>query len=143
MTNRFAGTCADCGNRVHAGDGVAFKDAGKWLVAHIECPDDLYQRMCAEAYEAHRLAESERPVREAWRNRVAISTDQSAWYDTTLYQMLLPAGESASHVRHILAGGDGLTMASYGKFGGYSTIGRVTDNGDGTLNVESVYHIGD
>ena len=36
-------------------------------------------------------------------------------------------------------------MASYGSFGGYSTIGRVKADPEvpGAVLVESVYHIGD
>jgi len=30
-----------------------------------------------------------------------------------------------------------------GKFGGYSSVGNVMDNGDGTVTIQSVYHIGD
>lgn len=39
-TNRFAGTCSDCGVRVEAGQGFVRQVDGRWLTGHIDgCPD--------------------------------------------------------------------------------------------------------
>lgn len=37
----------------------------------------------------------------------------------------------------------GESNARLGKFGGWCSVGSVKDNGDGTVEVEIVYHIGD
>jgi len=34
MQNRYSGICVECGDRVEAGMGIAFKDGGRWKVAH-------------------------------------------------------------------------------------------------------------
>src|SRR4051812_20126422 len=34
IVNRYPGVCVDCGGRVPAEQGVAFKDNGKWKVRH-------------------------------------------------------------------------------------------------------------
>lgn len=37
MTNKFAGQCTTCGNRVEAGTGTCTKVAGRWAVKHNDC----------------------------------------------------------------------------------------------------------
>ena len=39
-SNRFAGTCPNCGNRVGPGEGIAVHDGGKWHTLHRgQCPE--------------------------------------------------------------------------------------------------------
>lgn len=107
-----------------------------------EIADDIEN---AAAYQSHVDA----AIREAWAgdNRVRVGeTERSAFYDTTRYLIRIdPALDvDESRVRKALAAGDGRKMASYGTFGGYATIGRVTFDGEpGAFIVESVYHVGD
>lgn len=141
MTNRYPAPCAACGTKVFPGDGNTTKVADKWSTVHFECPDVTADIDNADAYARHL---TDGPVLASWRDRVAVGDmDRGAYYDTTTYRVALPPGVSANAYRTVIARGDGRSMYAYGSFGGYSTIGNVTDNGDGTANVQSVYHIGD
>lgn len=82
-------------------------------------------------------------VRAAYASRVKVGEmERGAYYDTTRWSMKA-SGVTAKQVRDVLAHRDGQSMASYGSFGGYSTIGNVTPVGTDEFIVESVYHIGD
>lgn len=37
MRNRYAGKCAECGKRVEAGAGEAYRSGGGWRVCHDRC----------------------------------------------------------------------------------------------------------
>ena len=82
-------------------------------------------------------------VRAAYAAREKVGEmDRGAYYDTTTYAIRTAIDPRV--VRDVLSSGDGKSMASYGSFGGYSTIGRVEAGPEsGTVLVESVYHIGD
>jgi hypothetical protein len=81
-------------------------------------------------------------VRAAYAQRTPVATERGAYYDITKYRITTPFPPVL--VRSILAAGDGQSMASYGSFGGYSTIGSVSaDAYPNAVIVESVYHIGD
>jgi len=101
---------------------------------------DQYDEFTAGAYDAF-IAEI---VRAAYAKRVQVGeVDRGAYYDITTYT-LVASGVTVEQVRKVLSAGDGQAMASFGIFGGYSTIGRVQQMVDsGTFVVESVYHIGD
>lgn len=149
MTNRYAGTCILCGDRVLPERGRVSKDTyGKWVTTHNECPRDVAERQAAEAYEYRDEDNADAYVAWAidlaWRERRQVgTTEQSAWYDHTTYEIDLIPGVTAEQVRSRLARDDGKNAYAYGKFGGYSTISSVRDQGDGTALVVSAYHIGD
>jgi hypothetical protein len=147
MLNRFPAQCASCGLKVLPGEGNATKPGAKWVTTHVECPRDRAELQAAEAYEYrdedNADAFTRHAIGTAWTESVEVRVEGSAFYDTTVYRVVLPDGVSASHLRSVLAKGDGQKMASYGSFGGYSTIGNAVDQGDGTALVESVYHVGD
>lgn len=142
MTNRYPGTCAACGVRVPAGNGTAFKlPTGKWGTRHDECPDITREIAAADAWLDHM---TNGPIRAAWAARVPVAdVERGSFYDVTTFVVVAPAGVTASQFRSVISRGDGQSMYSFGTFGGYSTIGSVVDNGNGTFNVQSVYHIGD
>jgi hypothetical protein len=151
MTNRYGARCADCALWVNPGEGKTKKGGStRWNTTHIECPGDRKDRENAEAYEYRDEDNADAYVSatilDSWRERnasIEVAVDRGAYYDTTTYRVRLPKGITASQYRSVIAKGDGQSMASYGSFGGYSTIGNVTDQGDGTALVTSVYHIGD
>jgi hypothetical protein len=160
MTNKYPGQCDLCGGRVYAGDGEAVRNSGgKWIVLHDECARGVARQahmaamleqypVDADEADADAYADYVRSaVKAAYATRTQVGeTDRGAWYDTTTYQFSVdPAfGLTANRVRDVLAAGDGQSMYSYGKFGGYSTIGTVhPTETPGTFTVESVYHIGD
>jgi hypothetical protein len=102
-----------------------------------EIADDIDN---AAAYVVHRAD----AIRAAWRSSaVRGDTVRSSYYDTTTYTFTVPFDADATVVRDALAHRDGDNMYAYGSFGGYSTIGHVTEIAPRTFAVESVYHIGD
>jgi len=102
---------------------------------------DEQDATAADAYAAHVAS----IVRAAYAARTPVGeTERSAYYDVTRYAFDVPSlALDANAVRSILAARDGQSMASYGSFGGYSTVGRVTQETPVRFVVESVYHIGD
>lgn len=106
---------------------------------HAENEYDLYT---AEQYRA----EVVEAIRAAWQtgDNERLGTDRSSYYDTTTYRLRVNgAGIDARTVRRVLSERDGHSMAYLGAAGGYSTVGLVTLDSDGSFIVESVYHIGD
>ena len=45
MTNRYPGRCYYCGGTVEAHAGRCWKKGRRWLVAHLDCADDLKARV--------------------------------------------------------------------------------------------------
>jgi hypothetical protein len=154
VTNRYSGKCAACAKVVRAGEGILVPGLpASWAVYHVPCAigsdievaDDLAH---ADAFERDGAAfVAKQAVRKVVRDMAAnlgepVATRQTAWYDETDY--VVPSrGLSAEQVRSALY--DLWTKPVIGGLwavGGYSTP-RVSDNGDGTLTVTSVYHIGD
>jgi len=75
-----------------------------------------------------------------WGQKVVIDTNQSSWYDHTYYRVpvtgTIDTGKIASALR------DKHFPPQHNYFGGYCSLGTVSDNGDGTVKVEVIYHIG-
>lgn len=161
MTNKYPANCKRCGGRVYVGNGETVRDpqTSKWITFHDECfsATQADERAAAalvrfpidddesnaDAYAAFVRA----AVKSAYAARTGSATvERGSYYDTTVYTFHIdPAfGLDANGIRDVLAAGDGQSMASYGSFGGYSTIGWVkATETPGTFTVESVYHIGD
>ncbi len=80
-----------------------------------------------------------------WDERELIETKQSSYYDHTYYKVKVDGEINTALIHSALnrSWDVGVNAARYGKFGGYNSIGRVIDNGDGTVTIESIYHIGD
>lgn len=84
-------------------------------------------------------------VRLHWEEREHVGSNPSAWYDHTYYKVKVDGKIDTGLIHAALThkwdvGGN---AARLGKFGGYCSVGQVKDNGDGTVTIESVYHIGD
>ena len=105
-----------------------------------EIADDIAS---ADAYEQHVAG----LVKAAYAAAVMVegSYEQAAYYDYTTYRMTAPAGVSPEQVHSILNRGSGELAYAYGKFGGYSTISRVSADPDdaSAMLVVSCYHVGD
>ena len=80
-----------------------------------------------------------------WDKRERLETKQSAWYDHTMYRVPIVGKPDINRFYSELSKkynkGAGSLLGS--SVGGYCTLGSVKDNGDGTLMVEEIYHIGD
>ena len=110
-------------------------------VALDDAAADEYDDFKAEQYDAHVAS----AVRTAYAARTKHGeTERGSYYETSKYIFTVESvvvDEQA--VRRVLAAGDGQSMASYGSFSNYSTVGRVEAIAPDTFVVESVYHIGD
>ena len=67
-------------------------------------------------------------------------TDRSSWYDTTTYRVPVTGTVDTWKIKQSLR--KHKFPPQHNVFGGYCSLGNVTDNNDGTVNVEVVYHIG-
>lgn len=78
-----------------------------------------------------------------WGQRTKVGdTVQSAWYDHDTFRVPVTGTVDTGRIHKALyrRWANGLTGSSVG---GYITPGKVIDNGDGTVNVERIYHLGD
>jgi hypothetical protein len=80
-----------------------------------------------------------------WDKREVMETKQSSWYDHTMYRVPILGKPDiykfTSDLNQKYNKRAGSLLGS--SVGGYCTLGSVKDNGDGTLMVEEIYHIGD
>lgn len=76
-----------------------------------------------------------------WSQKTLVKTEQSSWYDHTFYRVPVLGTVDLAKIKNALF--DKLYRASHGKFGGGTSLGTVSDNGDGSVTVEVIYHIGD
>ena len=84
---------------------------------------------------------SARP-RLQWGQRQQVDHKMSAWYDHTFYRVPVVGTIDTTRIAAALnrAWRTSLTGTAVG---GYRTCADVADNGDGTVTVEVLYHIGD
>ena len=96
-------------------------------------------------------------IAEAFKAGTAGRVQQDAYYDITPITIEVPAGLGSRQIdaalRRTVFRNVGQNAAAYGKFGGYSSLGRILEpDPDWDLTpeqfartwvVESVYHIGD
>ena len=80
-----------------------------------------------------------------WGEREKVDYKQSAWYNHTFYRVTVSGDVDTSAIRTALHKRmrPGEANARLGKFGGWNSIGSVEDNGNGSVTVEVLYHIGD
>ena len=75
-----------------------------------------------------------------WGRKEQLRTEQSSWYDYTIYKVPVTGDIDINKIASTLR--DHKFPATHNYFGGYCSLGTVKDNGDGTVNVEVIYHIG-
>lgn len=79
-----------------------------------------------------------------WGKAVQVGkTVQSAWYDTTVMRASVTGTVDTGKIHAAMRKYFYHPGLSGSSVGGYCSVGTVKDNGDGTVDVEVVYHIGD
>lgn len=75
-----------------------------------------------------------------WGQRQEVSGSQSAWYDTTVYRVPVSGTIDTWKIKQALVNTKYPPQHNY--FGGYCSVGSVTEVQPGTVDVEIIYHIG-
>lgn len=78
-----------------------------------------------------------------WGQRVEVARRQSAWYDHTTYVVPVDGTVDTSAIHTALRKKFWNPGLSGSSVGGYMSPSTITDNGDGTVMVALLYHIGD
>lgn len=80
-----------------------------------------------------------------WEDRTDIpnSAKMSAWYNHSFYKVPVDGPVNTGAIHRYLSGMFHHPGLSGSSVGGYCSCSSVTDNGDGTVTVEVLYHIGD
>ena len=77
-----------------------------------------------------------------WGQKERVDSFKSNWYDHTVYRAPVQGTIDTGAIHSALADFYRHPLSGW-SVGGYVSVGKVTDNGDGTVNVETLYHIGD
>jgi hypothetical protein len=75
-----------------------------------------------------------------WAQKTVVASKQYAWHDSTIYRVPVVGTIDIGKIRNALYAR--VNNGVYNYFGGGQTLGTVVDNGDGTINVETCYSIG-
>lgn len=76
-----------------------------------------------------------------WGKKVEAKQERSSYYDVTYYDVPVTGKVDCSKISQALR--DRYFPPYHNVFGGYCSLGSVADNGNGTVRVEVVYHIGE
>jgi hypothetical protein len=69
------------------------------------------------------------------------NTVQSSYYDHTYYTVPVTGTVNIAKIHQALR--DKYFPPHHNVFGGYCSLGSITDNGNGSVRVEVIYHIGE
>lgn len=76
-----------------------------------------------------------------WGRKVEVGARMTSYHDITYYDVPVTGTVDISKISQALR--DRYFPPHHNVFGGYCSLGIVTDNGNGTVRVEVVYHIGE
>lgn len=132
---RFKNACAEIENRQEA----------RVFQAKMNEEERLVEEALKDQRSKYEAEMREQLTRIDWESKKQIGHTQSAWYDHTFYKVKVNGKIDTSLIRNAIncKWQVGANAASLGKFGGWCSIGDVTDNGDSTITIEEIYHIGD
>jgi len=76
-----------------------------------------------------------------WGKKTLADFKQSSYYDHSFYIVPVSGTIDIHKISNVLR--KAYFPPAFNNFGGYCTLGDVKDLGDGNINVEVVYHIGE
>ncbi len=76
-----------------------------------------------------------------WGKKVEVKQERSSYYDSTWYDVPVTGKVDIRKIYNALR--EKYFPPYHNVFGGYCSLGGVTDNGNGSVRVEVVYHIGE
>jgi hypothetical protein len=76
-----------------------------------------------------------------WGQKKVEKTQMSSYYDHTYYRIPVTGTVDIGKIYRVLR--EHKYPPQHNVFGGYCSLGTITDNHDGTVTVEDIYHIGE